>query len=62
MIRIGLVGCGGIAHRHIEGYRRELMGRGDVVAGCDPNPETLSAFCDKYGVASRFSDPIEMIE
>ncbi|MBS10641.1 MAG: hypothetical protein CME19_03435 [Gemmatimonadetes bacterium] len=43
MIRIGLVGCGGIANRHINGYRRELMGRAEVVAGCDPNQETLDA-------------------
>lgn len=61
MIRIGLVGCGGIARRHIEGYRRELMGRADVVAGCDPNKETLNAFCETYSVGSRFADVDEMI-
>jgi D-apiose dehydrogenase len=61
MIRIGLVGCGGIAHRHIEGYRRELMGRADVVAGCDPNQETLDKFCDTHSVKSRFTSPQEMI-
>jgi predicted dehydrogenase len=48
MIKIGLMGCGGNARRHIEGYRRELMGRAEVVAGCDPNPKTLDDFCKTY--------------
>ena len=61
MLRIGLVGCGGIARRHIEGYRLQLAGRADVVAGCDPNRETLDKFCDTHDVKSRFGDVEEMI-
>jgi predicted dehydrogenase len=61
LIKIGLVGCGGIARRHIEGYRRELMGQAEVVAGCDPNPETLDDFCKTYNVSLKFSNAQEMI-
>lgn len=61
MIRIGLVGCGGIARRHIDGYRRELMGRAEVVAGCDPNEQTLTKFCDDHSVGLKFASAEAMI-
>jgi predicted dehydrogenase len=59
--RIGLVGCGGIAHRHLAGYRAVAAELGEVVAGCDPNRETLDAFCDRYGLAHRFTSPRDLI-
>ena len=54
--KIGLVGCGGIANRHIQGCRSVLGDLGEVVAGCDPNTETLNSFCDKYDLSLRFTD------
>ena len=60
--RIGIVGCGGIAHRHIEGYRLVAGELGDVVAGCDPNPLTLESYCTKYDLPYRFTDPIDLIK
>jgi predicted dehydrogenase len=59
--RIGIVGCGGIAHRHMEGYRLVLGDLGEVVAGCDPNRETLDAFCDKWGLKHRFTSTDDLI-
>jgi len=59
--RIGIVGCGGIANRHIAGYRMVAHDLGDVVAGCDPNTETLNAYCDKYDIPNRFTNPADMI-
>jgi len=60
--RIGIVGCGGIARRHIEGYRAVAGGMCEVVAGCDPNLENLHRFCNDYGIQSRFTSAIEMIK
>jgi len=60
--RIGIVGCGGIAHSHINGYRAVLGQSGEVVAGCDPNDAALSSFCDKYGIERRFATAQELVE
>jgi len=60
--RIALVGCGGIAHAHIKGYREVAAGLGEVIAGCDPNEETLNAFCDRYELPLRFTSPADLIE
>ena len=60
--RIGIVGCGGIARRHIEGYRAVAQGLGEVVAGCDPDPEALARYCDTYGISKRFAHPQALIE
>ena len=59
--RIGIVGCGGIAHRHVAGYRMVASDLGEVVAGCDPNTDTLNAYCDQYDIAHRFTDPADLI-
>ena len=59
--RIGIVGCGGIANRHIAGYRKVAYDLGEVVAGCDPNEETLNGYCDKYNIPNRFTNAADMI-
>lgn len=60
--RIGLIGCGGIAHRHINGYRAVAHDLGTVVAGCDPNTETLNKFSDQYELPHRFDNTKDLIE
>ncbi len=60
--RIGIVGCGGIAHRHTEGYRTVAGDVCQVVAGCDLNEKTLDDFCETYKVPLRFTDAMELIE
>ncbi len=60
--RIGIVGCGGIAHSHLRGYRAVAAQSGEVVAGCDTNAANLQTFCDKYGIGLRFATPQELIE
>lgn len=60
--RIGIIGCGGIAHAHINGYRAVAADTCDVVAGCDPDEGRLAAFCDRYGVAHRFGTARELLE
>ena len=59
--RIGIVGCGGIANRHIAGYRKVAYDLGEVVAGADPNEKTLNDYCDKYDIPSRFTNAADMI-
>lgn len=59
--RIGIVGCGGIANRHIAGYRAVASDFGEVVAGCDPNADRLTAYCDKYDIPHRFTDAADLI-
>ena len=59
--RIGLIGCGGIAHRHINGYRAVAHDLGSVVAGCDPNTETLNKFSDQYELPHRFTNTQDLI-
>lgn len=51
-VRIGLVGCGGIAHAHLEGYRM-LRQRGcdhfEIAAVCDVDPSRAAAFSAEIG-------------
>jgi predicted dehydrogenase len=60
--RIGIIGCGGIAHAHINGYRAIAGDMCDVVAGCDPDESRLESFCDRYGVAHRFGAAQELLD
>jgi predicted dehydrogenase len=60
--RIGLVGCGGIAHAHILGYRAVLGDLGDVVACCDIEQERLHAFADRIQfVVGRRAEPVACV-
>ena len=60
--RIGLVGCGGIARAHTEGYRAIAGDICEIVAGCDVNRENLDKYCEKYNVPLKFTDPKELID
>lgn len=60
--RIGIVGSGGIARRHIEGYRTVAGELCEVVAACDVNQKTLDDFCQAYRAPLKFADAKELIE
>jgi predicted dehydrogenase len=60
--RIGIIGCGGIAHAHINGYRAIAGDTCDVVAGCDPDEVRLESFCEQYDVPHRFRTAQELLE
>ncbi len=60
--RIGIVGSGGIARRHIEGYRAIAGDLCAVVAACDINQKTLDSYCEAYKVPLRFTSTKELIE
>jgi D-apiose dehydrogenase len=59
--RIGFVGTGGIAHRHIDGYRQVVSERAAVAAVCDLRKDVVDAFADRYGIEYRFTDVGEML-
>jgi len=58
--RVGIIGCGGIAHAHAKGY--EALEAAEIAAIADPVPEALNQFGDKYGIANRYADAGEMLD
>lgn len=58
--RAGIIGCGGIGRVHAASY---LSIDGVEVSACsDINPANLNAFSDRYHIAQRYSDYVEMLE
>lgn len=61
VIRVGLIGCGGIAPVHLEVYKR-LNGEVEVVALCDINLERAKMLAKRFKVEKSFENYWEMIE
>ncbi|PCJ63362.1 MAG: oxidoreductase [Planctomycetota bacterium] len=59
MIKIAIVGTGGMAHMHARNYQK-LKGV-KLVAGCDVNPENVKNFCKKFGIKGIYTDINEML-
>ncbi len=61
-IRIGLIGCGGIAQHHVNLYSQSKGGT--VAAVCDSNPAAMHSTGDKCSVpaSARFADYRAMID
>jgi predicted dehydrogenase len=55
-LRVGLIGCGGIAQMMHLPHLRELTDHYQVVGLSDLNARTLEAVADFYGVDARFAD------
>ena len=47
-LRIGIIGCGGIAHAHVNSYKQ--MPDVEIVAGCDIVPGKAAAFFKEFGL------------
>ena len=60
MIRVLIVGTGGMANQHAEAYA--AMDGVQVVAGVDPNAQNLHAFNAKHGITHAFDDIKEAIK
>ena len=56
-LRVGIVGCGKIAHNHVRAL--QAIDGVEVVAVTDKNPEIAQAFADQYGVENSFGDSME---
>ncbi len=61
LLRVGVIGCGGIAQMMHLPHLRELDDRYVVVALADLNERTLNAVGDYYGIRSRFTDYHELL-
>ena len=48
MIKVGIVGTGGIAEWHVSAFKDNKDS--DVVAACDVNNDRLNEFCDKFNI------------
>ncbi|MDB5074899.1 MAG: hypothetical protein JWO42_1078 [Chloroflexi bacterium] len=55
-LRVGVVGCGGVAQIMHLPYLREMDDRFEIAALCDISPKVLQAVGDHYGVAARYTD------
>jgi predicted dehydrogenase len=54
-IRVAIIGTGNIARLHVESLK-EFDGEVRVVGAVDIDSGRLSDFCDKYGIAARYTD------
>ena len=61
-LRVGIIGCGGIAHAHMNSYLHQPDV--EVVAGCDLIPGRAKAFFEEFGkpeVKCDYKDHTEML-
>jgi len=58
--RVGIIGCGSIAHAHAKGYK--ALDNVELTAVSDPVPEALNQFGEKYDVVKRYADAREMLD
>ena len=60
MIKVGIVGTGGIAEWHASAFTDNK--NSDVVAACDVNNDRLNVFCDKFNIDHRYNSVDELLE
>jgi len=60
MIRIGIVGTGGMAHSHAEAFQRIPGCR--LVAACDVIPARARNFAKEFGIPSVYPDAEELLD
>jgi predicted dehydrogenase len=58
-VRIGVIGLGIMGEQYVRIYKAHPLA--EVVAICNRSPDRLNAVGDKYDIASRYADPIEML-
>ncbi len=59
MIKLGVIGCGGIAHHQLNSvWEDELF---ELVAGADIRPEQLVMFKEKFGLQQGYQDYRDML-
>jgi len=59
-IRIGIIGCGGIARHHLQAYRgiEDL----EVAGAADLNPAALDSIAKDFAIGERFTNAAAMLE
>ena len=60
-LRVGIIGCGGMAKRHVGGYL--ASGRFEIAALADLNEDAMHQFDDEFGLsAQHYRDAREMLD
>ena len=61
--RVGIIGCGGISHFHMNGYKAlEAEGRVEIVACCDIDEKKLDKYAAQYNIPHKYTDAAEMMK
>ena len=60
MIKIGIVGTGGIAQWHVTEFQKN--NDSTVVAACDVASERLNTFCDQFNIKERYNTIEELLD
>lgn len=61
ILRIGLLGCGSIAHSHTSDYYRNAPADVELVACADPDEAARTRFGELYGVTDLYADASELL-
>jgi len=59
-MKVGLIGCGGISHIHMESYKH--IRNVEVAALCDLNGERAKSLAKRFGVKKTFENYLDMVE
>ena len=59
-VRVLILGTGGMAHNHADSFK--AIEGVTLVGGIDTRPAQLTEFCDRHGIAGRFSSIDEAID
>ena len=60
-LRVGIIGCGGMAKRHVGGYL--ASGRFEIAALADLNEDAMHQFDDEFGLSTQhYHDAREMLD
>lgn len=60
-VRIGFIGCGGIAtHAHLPAYKK--IPQAEIVALCDVSRAAVDKAGDQFGIENRYTDYRELLE
>lgn len=60
MIKIAIVGTGGMAHAHANAFQK--LNGCKLVAGVDIQEDNLNAYCDKFEIENRFTDVKDLVK
>ena len=58
-VKIGVIGLGIMGEQYVRIYKTHPLA--EVVAICNRSPERLNAIGDKYDIATRYSDPADLL-
>lgn len=61
MLKVGIIGCGGISNCHMHGYLAQ-KDRVEVVACCDINEPKAKEYAERYGIANYYNNCYDMLK